>query len=55
MEEAGGWLWVLMGIGVIALGAGIAWNVVVWRQRRLSYAEKREQAEVTKENYRQGG
>jgi type VI protein secretion system component VasK len=55
MEEPGGWLWVLMGLGVIALGIIMVWSVMVWRQRRLSGAEKREQAEVVEENYQKGG
>jgi hypothetical protein len=55
MEEPGGWLWAVIGLGVILLGAVLMWNVIVWRSRRLSGAEKREQAEVTRENYRKGG
>jgi len=52
MEYPAGWLWVLIGIGVIVLGAVIVWGE--WR-KRLSSAEKREQNEVVKENYRKGG
>ncbi len=52
MEDPAGWLWVLIGIGVIVLGAVIVWNQ---RRRCLSYPEKREQDEVVKKNYRQGG
>ncbi len=52
MEYPAGWLWVLIGIGVIVLGAVIVWNQ---RRLRLSYPERREQDEVVKENYREGG
>jgi cytochrome c-type biogenesis protein CcmH/NrfF len=55
MEYPAGWLWVLIGIGVIVLGAVIVWNIQVQRQRRLSAPEKREQNEVIKENYQKGG
>jgi O-antigen/teichoic acid export membrane protein len=52
MEYPAGWLWVLIGIGVIALGVVMFWGE--WR-KRLSRTKKHEQDEVVKENYRKGG
>ncbi|MGH6735119.1 MAG: hypothetical protein ACRECX_03440 [Methyloceanibacter sp.] len=55
MEDLGGWIWALVGLGVIVLGLGIAYGNDMWRHRRKDYAAKHEQAEVTRENYRRGG
>ena len=55
MEDPGGWLWAVIGLGVILLGAVLIWNVIVWRRRRLSGAERRRQDAVVRENYRRGG
>jgi len=54
MDQPGGWLWALIGLGVIALGVVLAWSLALWRRRRLSPAMKREQVEATKELYHEG-
>jgi hypothetical protein len=50
--EGGGWLWLLVALGMIALAVAFAY-VIKQRRSARSTRERREQA--TRENYRQGG
>jgi hypothetical protein len=54
MSDPGGWLWALVGIGVIVLGLAIAYVNWVWRHRRMSRAERRAQDEATRDLFRRG-
>jgi hypothetical protein len=53
MEEGGGWLWLLIAFGLVALGAAMAYASYVWRSERRRARE--EQKAATRENYRRGG
>ena len=56
MSEPGGWLWVVLGVvGVGGLGLAIAYGNSLWNHRRKDRAMRQKQAEVVRENYRQGG
>jgi len=54
MQDYGGWLWAVLGLGVIALGIAIAYGNNMWRHRRKDYATKHHQAEVTREHFEKG-
>lgn len=42
MEELSGWLWIIVDVGlVVALGAGIAYGVARWRQRRRNTPQEK--------------
>jgi uncharacterized iron-regulated membrane protein len=53
--EGGGWLWLLVAVGLIALAAGIASGTQMWRHRRKDPRAKAETAAATRRNYREGG
>jgi HAMP domain-containing protein len=53
--EGGGWLWILVAIGTVALGAVIAIASNRWRASRLNRSERAGMEDATRENYREGG
>jgi hypothetical protein len=55
MEEGGGWLWLLIAFGLVALGAAMAYASYVWRSERVKRRAREEQKAATRENYRRGG
>lgn len=50
--EGGGWLWLLVALGTIALAAAL---VYVINQRRSARSTRERREQTTRENYRQGG
>ena len=50
MEEAGGIPWVLIGLGVIVLGAVLAYGLM--RSRKITAGEKAAQQRAAHENFR---
>jgi hypothetical protein len=56
MDEASGWLWVILGlVGVCGLAVAIAYGNARWLKRRKDWATKQEQDETIRDNYRHGG
>lgn len=53
--EGGGWLWILVALGVIALGIALASGTQLWRHRRKDPVMKAHTDAVTHRNYREGG
>ena len=53
--EGGGWLWVVMALGVIALGVALAFATQRSRHRRNDALTKARTDAATRRNYRQGG
>lgn len=53
--EGGGWLWILVALGVIALGIALASGAQLWRHRRKDPVTKARTDAVTHRNYREGG
>jgi hypothetical protein len=49
--DAGGWLWLIIDVGFVALlAAALIYGINVWRKRR-SVATERRRAEATRELY----
>ena len=55
MEEDGGWLWLLVAFGLVALGAAMAYASYMWRSARMNRQTRENQKASTRENYRRGG
>ena len=53
--EGGGWLWIFIALGVIALGIALASGTQLWRQRRKDPVSKARTEAATRRNYREGG
>jgi hypothetical protein len=52
MNDAGGWLWLIIDVGLVAaLGFGIAYGVLAWRRRRTSPEMERVRDEATRRAY----
>lgn len=52
--EAGGWLWLLINVLLVAvLGAGLIYGVMMWRRRRRDARTERMRDEATREAYRE--
>lgn len=55
MEAVGGWLWAIIGLGVVVLGLAIVYASRLWQHRRKDAAARRASEEATHENYRRDG
>lgn len=53
--EDGGWLWILIALGLVLLGVAIASGESVWRYRRRNRFTQARADAATQENYRKGG
>ncbi|MDC7787753.1 hypothetical protein PQJ75_02965 [Rhodoplanes sp. TEM] len=54
MDEAGGWLWLLMNVGfVVVLAAALIWGTMRWRRRRTDAAARAERDRATLKSYRE--
>jgi hypothetical protein len=52
MDEAGGWLWLIIDVILVAaLGIGIAYGIIAWRRRRKSPAMENVRDAATHEAY----
>jgi Ni/Fe-hydrogenase subunit HybB-like protein len=55
MDDAGGWLWLLIDVGFVAiLAAALIYGVTMWHFRRRNRAAQQARDEATRELYRQG-
>ena len=52
--EGGGWLWILVALGLIGLGVALAANIQFWRHRRKGPVTKARTDAATRRNYREG-
>jgi hypothetical protein len=51
--DAGGWLWLLIDVGFVAiLAAALIYGISMWHTRRRSPALERRREEATRELYR---
>jgi hypothetical protein len=55
MDDGGGWLWLLVALGIVALGAGMIYGSIQWRSARRDRREREHREQTTRENYRRGG
>lgn len=54
MDEAGGWLWLLMNVGfVVVLAAALIWGTMRWRRRRTDTVARAERDRATLKSYRE--
>jgi protein-S-isoprenylcysteine O-methyltransferase Ste14 len=54
-SDAGGWLWLVIDvIGVVVLGAAIAYGIWQWRSRSRNPSLERAREEATKRLYERG-
>jgi hypothetical protein len=53
--DGGGWLWMFIALGLIALGVAIASNIRPWRDGRRDSLKKARSDAKTRRNYREGG
>jgi hypothetical protein len=51
--EGGGWLWILVALGVIAFGLALASGTQFWRHRRKDPVTKARTDAATRRNYRE--
>jgi Ni/Fe-hydrogenase subunit HybB-like protein len=55
MDDAGGWLWLVIDVGFVAiLAAALIYGVTMWHFRRRNRAAQQARDEATRELYRQG-
>ncbi|MCZ7656482.1 MAG: hypothetical protein M5U07_00850 [Xanthobacteraceae bacterium] len=55
LGEQGGWLWLIIDVALVAaLALGIAYGVMMWRNRRTTPRLERQRDEATREGYRHG-
>jgi hypothetical protein len=53
--EGSGWLWLLVAIGIVALGVAMAYATNKWRKARMNSSERERTEQATRENYRRDG
>jgi hypothetical protein len=54
MDDAGGWLWLLIDVVFVAiLAAGLGYGIMMWRSRRRDPALERARDEATRRGYEQ--
>jgi hypothetical protein len=54
MDDAGGWLWLIIDVGLVALlGAGLAYVMLTWRRRRKDPMIERARDEATRRAYQE--
>ena len=52
MDEAGGWLWLIIDVMLVAaLGIGIAYGILAWRRRRKDPAMENVRDAATRRAY----
>jgi hypothetical protein len=55
MDEAGGWLWLLIDVGFVAiLAAALIYGATMWHYRRRDRAAQQARDDATRELYRHG-
>lgn len=53
LNDAAGWLWVIGGVGVVCLGAAIAYGMTMNREQDTSPEVERVREDVTKKHYKE--
>ena len=54
MDDAGGWLWLIIDVGLVALlGVGLAYGMLTWRKRRKDPMSERVRDEATHRAYQE--
>jgi hypothetical protein len=53
--DFGGWLYLLIVLGVLILATALIYDTATWRKRRKDLKMQRLEDETIRENYRRGG